>query len=221
MTDWPLQHDCEAFYGNPYSAGWLQANTVDVVCPWQLFVGDKPVSHITIHKKCADSLRRVLANVWDAVGRDPERIKQLRYDRYDGSYNLRAMRGGHDTSMHGFAVAIDWDAPDNPQHAQKHLFTADSPLIKAFEAEGWIWGGRWSADSIDAMHVQAALVHPRVAGYVRPPAPATVTTRPMPAPPAQAHAAPPAFDLDKIAVWLGLSDVRPPAPAQKKTPQQS
>jgi hypothetical protein len=199
MSDWPLQSNCEAFYGNPYSAGWLQANTVDVVCPWQLYVGTIPVAHITIHKKCADSLRRVLANIWEAAGHDPAKIKEWHCDRYDGSYNLRPMRGGHNTSMHGFAAAIDFDAADNPQHAQKHFFTADHPLVKAFEAEGWIWGGRWSSDSIDAMHVQAALVRPREAGYAPPHAPA----------PAGAHAAPPT----KQALPAGTIVPMPPPPS--------
>lgn len=160
MNTWPLQSACEAFYGNPYAAGWLQANTTDVVCPWPLFVGKVKVSHITIHKKCAESLTRVLAAIWEAAGKDPAAIAKLRYDQYDGSYNLRPMRGGHNTSMHGFAAAIDWDAAENEQHSQRHLFTDQSLLVVKFKEEGWIWGGDWSPSSIDSMHVQAARVHP-------------------------------------------------------------
>jgi hypothetical protein len=29
-----------------------------------------------------------------------------------------------------------------------------------FKEEGWIWGGDWLPGSVDAMHVQAARVHP-------------------------------------------------------------
>jgi hypothetical protein len=157
---WPLQTECPSFYGNPRQAGWLHANTVDVVCPWPLHVGKQPVSHITIHKKCAESLTRVLGSVWDAVGHNVGVIHQLRYDVYDGSYNFRSKRGGSSLSMHAYACAIDWDAEDNAFHSSHHLFTDSSPLIVKFKEEGWVWGGDWSPGSIDSMHIQAARVHP-------------------------------------------------------------
>lgn len=158
--NWPLQSQCLSYYGDPRTAGWLHANTVDVACPWPLSMGAIAIPHILIHKKCADSLGRVLGAVWDAVGRDQQKIKALRYDQYDGSYNLRVMRGGSSLSMHSFACAIDWDAADNQQHSQRHLFRDDSLLIVKFKEEGWVWGGDWSPGSIDAMHVQAARIHP-------------------------------------------------------------
>jgi hypothetical protein len=156
---WPLQSQAREFYGDPRKAGWLHENTVDVACPWPLKLGNARLNHILINKKCAESLLRVLNNVWDAVDQDVERIKQLRYDIYDGSYNYRPIRGGHNLSMHAYAAAIDWDAADNEQHAHRHLFQADSLLIVKFEEDGWIWGGRWGGGSIDAMHVQAARIH--------------------------------------------------------------
>lgn len=159
MNVWPLQRDCIAFYGNPASAGWIQANTVSVLCPWQLHVGGTPTSHILIHKKCADSLSRVLAAVWDAVGKSQDEIHKHRYDVYDGSYNFRPMRGSAAMSMHSFACAIDWDAADNAFHSTKHLFTDQDLLITKFKEDGWIWGGDWTPGSQDAMHVQAARIH--------------------------------------------------------------
>jgi hypothetical protein len=158
-TVWPLQSQALAFYGDPRTKGWLQANTVDVVSPWTLHMDGVVVSHILIHKKCATSLARVLKAVWDGVGLDYGKIQQLRYDRYSGSYALRKMRGGTAMSMHSFACALDLDSEDNQQHSQHHLFTDDSLIVKEFEKEGWVWGGRWGAGSIDAMHFQAARVH--------------------------------------------------------------
>lgn len=156
MTIWPLQRDCVAFYGNPSQAGWLQANTVHVSCPWALHVGATPTQFILIHRKCADSLSRVLGNIWDACDKDPAKITALHYDRYDGSYNFRPMRGGISLSMHSFACAIDWDAGENAFHDTRHLFNEQSLLVVKFKEEGWIWGGEWSPP--DAMHVQAARV---------------------------------------------------------------
>ena len=158
---WPLQNDCVSFYGDPRAQNWLHANTVGVPCPWPLHMGTVSIPHILIHKKCAESLARVLNAVWDATGKSLSAIQALRYDRYDGSYNYRPIRGSTAgvLSMHAFAAAIDWDAADNAQHAQKHLFQDDSLLVVKFKEEGWIWGGDWSPGSIDAMHVQAARVH--------------------------------------------------------------
>lgn len=155
-NDWPLQRDCIKFYGDPTRANWLSANTVRVPCPWALFVGKVPVKAILIHKKCAESLTRVLAAVWAAVDKDEAKVKKLKYHIYDGSYNLRHMRGSNQMSMHSFACAIDWDAADNPFNSKKHLFQSDSLLIVKFKEESWIWGGDWG--SPDAMHVQAARV---------------------------------------------------------------
>ena len=162
---WPLQRDCIGFYGDPTKPGWLAANTVDVLCPWQLYYGGNdpahPIAlqHILIHRKCSESLIRVMASIWDAVGHDLSKIKQLRYDQFDGSYNLRPMRGGSALSMHSFACAIDFDASDNVFHSEKHLFTDDSLIIVKFKEEGWICGLDWSPGSIDAQHVQAARIH--------------------------------------------------------------
>lgn len=169
MNTWPLQKDCNYFYGNPGNtpaqwAAWEAAHLVDVTCPWKIFFVDgkisTPVAGIRIHKLCADSLKVVLGNVWDAVGHDQSAIETLHYHHYSGSYNQRSMRGGSMRSMHGFGAAIDWDAEENAQHSQHHLFQANSPMIVKFKEEGWIWGGDWSPGSIDAMHVQAARVHP-------------------------------------------------------------
>lgn len=162
---WPLQRDCDAFYGNPrglngsYNPAWAKQNLTHVHCPWPLHMGAIQIPAITIHKKCAASLERVLARVWDELGRDQAKIRELRYDVFSGSFVYRLKRGGSSLSMHAYACAIDFDAPDNQMHAHRHIFTDDSPLIRAFKAEGWVWGGDWDDDGVDAMHVQAARVH--------------------------------------------------------------
>lgn len=160
MNIWPLQSQCPQFYGDPRRPGWLHENTTDVPCPWPLVCGGVGVSHILIHKKCATSLGAVLQKVWDTVGHDIEKINALRYNIYDGSYNLRVMRGGNALSMHSYACAIDWDAADNTFHSNKHLFTDQSLLVVKFKEEGWVWGGDWNPGSQDAMHIQAARIHP-------------------------------------------------------------
>lgn len=168
MNKWPLQSECDSFYGNPrgkggtYNPTWAKANLVHVPCPWALHTFNTnpkdliPVPFITIHKKCASSLTAILNAIWLSCGKSAARIHELRYDLFSGSFNYRPKRGSNSLSMHGYGCAIDWDAPDNQFQSKKHLFTVSSPLVIEFEKEGWIWGGKWA--SPDAMHVQAARV---------------------------------------------------------------
>jgi len=161
---WPLQSQCDAYYGNPRGAGrynptWAKSNLTHVHCPWPLRMGEIPIPSIAIHRRCAASLERVLARIWSEVGQSNARIRELRYDVFSGSFAYRAKRGATSLSMHAYGAAIDWDAPDNEMHSARHLFTPDSPLIRAFKEEGWSWGGDWSGSGVDAMHVQAARVH--------------------------------------------------------------
>lgn len=164
MNKWPLQRECDEFYGNPrngdtYGPKWAAANLVHVACPWALHEVDEkgrlfPIPFITIHRKCADSLTRVLADI--AHRCTPDDIKKLKYDVFDGSFNYRPKRSGATLSMHAYGCAIDWDADENPFRSKKHIFNAQSPIVLAFKAEDWTWGGDW--DAPDAMHMQAARV---------------------------------------------------------------
>lgn len=157
MTNiWPLQRDAVSFYGNPYQRGFEDANIISVHCPWLFNTGRNVIRS---HKKCADSLLRVLNATWDQCDKDQEHVKALGYDVFDGSFVIRPMRGGTNMSMHSVGCAFDFNAARNMQHSLKHLFQHNTPLVDHFLAEQWIWGGDWSSGSIDAMHFQAARIH--------------------------------------------------------------
>jgi D-alanyl-D-alanine carboxypeptidase len=161
--NWPTQSQIwsGSIDGTPGDWGsvWYKENIVEVPCPWTLSVESTAVHYIQINKKCADSLGRVLNYIWFKVGKTQEAIEKLHYHLYDGSFNYRIIRGGSAPSMHSYGRAIDFDAAENAQHSQKHLFQDDSLIVTAFKGEGWIWGGDWSPGSIDGMHFQAAKVH--------------------------------------------------------------
>lgn len=158
MTTWPLQKDCTKFYGNPRGSGgkanpkWEAENLVLVKCPWTLRFEGKFVSGIRIHKKCADSLRRVLAAIWEACGRSQAEIDRIGMSKYGGSYNFRSMRGSNSLSMHSYGIAVDFDPSRNGLGDATPAM--DHRVVRAFEAEGWEWGGHWSRP--DGMHFQAA-----------------------------------------------------------------
>jgi hypothetical protein len=167
MNRWPMQADCNRFYGNPRgtnggpSAAWESANLVSVKPPYRMTYAGKPVSGIRIHRKCAESLKRVLARIWDAAGRDQATVDRWGASIYGGAYNYRLMRGGNALSMHSWGCAIDLDPARNGLGDQTPHFANVPEVLEAFAAEGWEWGGDWSRR--DGMHWQAAWTRARPA----------------------------------------------------------
>ncbi len=150
---WPTQAECPAFYGSTEAA--IQASLVNVQVPWLM---NGKTHSIPIHRKCAESLTRVVNYIWEQCGKSQNQIHAFGYDIFDGSFNWRDIAGTSTPSVHSYGAAIDFDAAANPQHATNTKFKSDSLITQAFETEGWIWGGRWSVESVDSMHYQAARV---------------------------------------------------------------
>jgi hypothetical protein len=150
---WPTQAECPSFYGSDEAT--ILANLVNVQVPWLM---NGKTHTIPIHKKCAESLTRVVNFIWEKCGKSQDQIHAFGYDIFDGSFNWRVIAGTNTPSVHSYGAAIDFDAARNPQHATKTEFKPDSLITQAFETEGWIWGGRWSVVSVDSMHFQAARV---------------------------------------------------------------
>lgn len=160
MTAWPLQKDCDRFYGNPRgangkpSAKWESENLVSIRPPYRMTYAGKPITGIRVHKKCAESLKRVLARIWEAAGKDQATVDRWGVSIYGGAYNYRLMRGGNSLSMHSWGCAIDLDPARNGLGDQTPHFANVPEVLAAFAAEGWEWGGDWSRR--DGMHWQAA-----------------------------------------------------------------
>lgn len=165
MPTWPSQSECDAYYGNPRgvngepSAGWVKANLVTIPVPYAMVTAwdGQPVKQIRIHRKCADSLGRVLQAIWVASGHNQAVIEQWGADKFGGTFAFRTKRGLASLSMHAYGCAIDFDPERNGLgNARGHL--RDCPLvIAAFKAENWVWGGDWQGRP-DPMHFQAARV---------------------------------------------------------------
>jgi hypothetical protein len=164
--DWPrewISGELDSFYGNPRgSAGradqaWVQQNLTRIVPPWSMRSDGSAVSQITIHRKCKDSLTRILNAIWESTGRDQAKIKAAHLDEFDGSYNFRVnVNSPSRLSLHAYGAAIDLAAAENPNGASWRDNGRMLPrwAIDAFLAEGWSWGGDFSGTP-DAMHFQA------------------------------------------------------------------
>ncbi len=84
------------------------------------------------------------------------------------AFNCRTITGGGGFSEHSFGTAIDINPVQNPyvsgslilpaagssflaRPASPGVLHADDPVVAAFDAIGWSWGGSWS-DPVDYQH---------------------------------------------------------------------
>ena len=159
----PHQNNVDAFYGNPRgklgqpSSKWEKENLVIVKSPWKMVLAwDKTTraSGVRVHKKCADSLARVLQAIWLASGKNQATIEKWGMHLLGGGYNFRLMRGSNQLSMHSWGCAVDFDPERNGLGDSTPHFANVPQVLKAFNDEGWTWGGKWTR--ADGMHWQAA-----------------------------------------------------------------
>ncbi|MVA24526.1 M15 family metallopeptidase [Agrobacterium vitis] len=168
MTNWPQQSAAADFYGANLKitkgvAGpdpvWEKANLVTVALPWKAVASwDRTISikSLRVHRLVAESLTRVLNRIWEAFGRSQKAIEAAGMHLIGGGYNWRQMRGKARLSMHALGCAVDFDPARNGLGDPTPEM--DQRVVEAFEVEGWVWGGRWSPQSRDGMHFQAAIV---------------------------------------------------------------
>lgn len=167
MTTWPSQASVlagKSFYGeNRGPSGpdpiWESASLVTVQLPWRAQASwDKniKIKSLRLHRRCADSLKRVLTLIWKEFGENQTAIERAGMHLIGGGYNWRAMRGKDILSMHSYGCAVDFDPVHNALGNQNPAM--NPRVVAAFESEGWTWGGRWSPKARDGMHFQAASV---------------------------------------------------------------
>lgn len=164
MNQWPRQSEVNEFYGDPVgedghaSPEWEVANLVLIRAPWMMttaWTPHLPIRRgIRVHFRCAKSMERLLFAIWEASGRDMGLVKKWGVDLLGGGYCFRATRGGSRLSMHAYGCALDIDPERNGFGNHSPNFRNCQPVLDAFAAEGWEWGGEWSVP--DGMHWQAA-----------------------------------------------------------------
>ena len=99
---------------------------------------------------------------------------QVRVQKSAGAFNWRHISGTKRLSMHSFAIAIDvgvpyadywkWSDKRNAQGERIYRNRIPRSVVEAFEAEGFIWGGKWY--HFDTMHFEyrPELLHPLCRG---------------------------------------------------------
>ncbi len=159
MTDFaalrPRQSQCAGLFGNPTHPAFM-AHVAHVPAPFAMAMGVLRIHSIKINKIAEAALTAALEDIWIACGKDQAKIAACHADCFSGDWVVRLMRGRSQLSMHAYALAVDIDAPHNPLGTHG-FFTADSLVVKAFERNGFVWGGRWTTRP-DGMHFQFATV---------------------------------------------------------------
>ena len=113
---------------------------------------------VAVHAKVAGPLRRVATRVDALLRKDPS-LGQF-FHALGGTFNWRAIAGSDRLSMHSWAIAIDLDVGtsfywrNEVGHGRSLQWKNRLPqaIVDAFEAEGFIWGGRWY--HYDTMHFE-------------------------------------------------------------------
>ncbi len=130
-----------------------------------------------VHKRIAEPFRRVAARL-DAAARTKEgRGMDRFFVNPGGTFNWRVIAGTKELSMHSWGIAIDLDPSvahywrNVPEKQRVCKNRVPQVIVDAFEAEGFIWGGRWF--HYDTMHFE---YRPELLEAGCYPAPPTATT---------------------------------------------
>ena len=137
-----------------------------VAVPW-------PGRQVRLSPAPARALTRVARRLAPVLAERPD----LRpYLKSEGGFAWRRIAGEDKLSAHAFGIAIDLNASRAPywrwSRQRPHPRQQDYPpeIVAAFEAEGFIWGGKWH--EYDLMHFEyrpEIICKARLRGKARPP----------------------------------------------------
>ncbi len=85
-----------------------------------------------------------------------ERGRAHEIHTYDGCFCIRPMKNGTRPSVHGWALAVDFNARTNPFQAdgsQPLITDFSDAFVRCWAEAGFEWGGLWTSCH-DAMHFQ-------------------------------------------------------------------
>jgi hypothetical protein len=110
---------------------------------------------VRFHRRAAQALGRVATRLEALLRSDPELRRYFR--ELGGTFNTRTIAGTERTSAHAWGIAIDIDTSmsDYWQNDPKSVVWKNrvpQSIVDAFEAESFVWGGRWF--HYDTMHFE-------------------------------------------------------------------
>jgi hypothetical protein len=164
-------------YGIPSNPGALRSPFVETL--WQAGDREKAFSRqkwvdflgrsVRIHQDIAAPLGRVEARIQKLAETDPEIRDWMKSLHSITGWNWRNVAGSENRSFHSYGVAVDLLMKTEPGKETYWQWTAakgidwrtvpaekrqnpPTAVIRIFEGQGFIWGGRWSR--YDTMHFE-------------------------------------------------------------------
>nr|CCA65712.1 hypothetical protein [Stigmatella aurantiaca Sg a15] len=138
----------EPLFHAAYGASEAQVDVVSIV-----FLGQT----LKVHRKAAPAFERVATRLEATVKQEPSLKPYLK--NLGGTFVWRKIAHTNRQSAHSYGVSIDvnvkhahyweWARPKAPVRWRNQIPQA---IVDAFEAEGFIWGGRWY--HYDTMHFE-------------------------------------------------------------------
>jgi hypothetical protein len=109
-------------------------------------------TQVLVHPHVQEPLLRVTKRLEDAVAKDGSLRRFL--TKIGGTYNDRVIAGTSRKSAHAYGIAIDLSVAESAYWRTSTRFSNRYPseIVTAFEAEQFIWGGRWR--HFDTMHFE-------------------------------------------------------------------
>jgi hypothetical protein len=114
-------------------------------------------TRLRVHKRALPAFRKVEARLDEAVRADAKLASWLK--KLSGTFVERNIAGTDRPSSHSYGISIDLDASrthywrwQKPPAPIAWHNTVPQAIVDAFEAEGFIWGGRWY--HYDTMHFE-------------------------------------------------------------------
>ena len=147
-----VRNDVIFFSAFGHDAAEVQKQLVTVMVAGKAFA---------VHKKIKPMMERVAHRLDSALKAKPSLATY--FDKPGGTFNWRFIQGSDMLSNHSWAVALDLDVPhSNYWRNEPGVASGQKPIVwknrypqevvDAFEAEGFIWGGRWW--HFDTMHFE-------------------------------------------------------------------
>ena len=115
---------------------------------------------VRVHERVAPALARVAARLEPLLSAQP--TLRAYFEQMGGTYNDRVIAGTERKSAHAYGIAIDIGTAQSDYWRNAAGATAEAPpawrnripaaIVAAFEAEQFVWGGRWQ--HYDTMHFE-------------------------------------------------------------------
>lgn len=142
------------FFKHLYGEGKTSIERNLVKMPWN------PEHNQTFRITRINGVDKRLEQIIAAFDTLPEALKKY-VARTSGGFNWRSIAGTKRLSMHSFGIAIDIDAKysdywrwNRTKESDQILYQNKIPMeiVSLFEAQGFIWGGKWY--HYDTMHFE-------------------------------------------------------------------